>query len=111
METLHFPVNGDIMEPVPFFIGNEEPEGMMTTIKISQVDALITQAITAGEFPDEDAAAEALHEWLLHHKQIHNIDAIDLQKLTAAPKADSDESAGNVDDAKYQLEVMRNQDA
>ena len=76
--------------------------------KIELVDALVTKAIAAGDFTDKECAAEAIHEWLLHHKQLHSIHAVDVGKTTMSPKAAVEEAIG---EGKFQLEVMRNQDA
>jgi len=76
--------------------------------QITRVDVLITKAIATGEFADENAAAEAIHEWLLHHKQLHCIHKLDITKTTVTPKSAEEEV---LDDGKFQLEVMRNQDA
>ncbi|WP_020410175.1 hypothetical protein [Hahella ganghwensis] len=75
----------------------------MIKASITKVDSLIKNAVSKGVFPTEDAAAEALHEWLLYHEKHSG-------KYATASSTHA-EPADNLADQEFQLDIMRNLDA
>ncbi|OZG75388.1 hypothetical protein BTA51_03140 [Hahella sp. CCB-MM4] len=76
----------------------------MLKASISKVDSLIKNAVSKGVFPTEDAAAEALHEWLLYHEKHTGKYAVRREDATSDP-------ADSLADTEFQLDIMRNLDA